>query len=127
MAVPVERGPAVRGGTPRIINVILGVWLFISAFIWPHAHAQMTNTWIVGVLCVIFALVAMAVPWVRFLNTLLAIWLFISAWALPSQTAGTVWNNVLIAIAMFIVSLVPSGPDEKLPSFFGKAAPPRPV
>ncbi len=127
MAVPVTRGPAVRGAAPRIINVILGVWLFISAFVWPHTQAQMTNTWILGVLCVIFALVAMAVPWVRFLNTLLAIWLFISAWALPSTSAGTVWNNVLVAIAIFIVSLVPSGPEERMPSIFGRTAPPRPV
>jgi hypothetical protein len=127
MAVQVERGPAVRGAAPRIINVVLGVWLFISAFVWPHTQAQMTNTWILGVLCVIFALVAMAVPWVRFLNTLLAIWLFISAWALPSTSAGTVWNNVLVAIAIFVVSLIPSGPEERTPAFFGRTAPPRPA
>ena len=110
MAISSERGPAVRGASPRIINVILGVWLFISAFVWPHTQAQMTNTWICGVLVVIFALIGMAVPWVRYLNTLLAIWLFISAWALPMAQVGTVWNNVLVAIAVFIVSLVPSGP-----------------
>lgn len=125
MALPVERGPAVRGAPPRIINVILGVWLFISAFVWPHTQAQMTNTWILGVLCVIFALVAMAVPWVRYLNTLLAIWLFISAWALPSVSPGTIWNNVLVAIAIFIVSLVPSVPGATAPGFFGRTAPPR--
>ncbi len=125
MAVPVERGPAVRGAPPRIINVILGVWLFISAFIWPHTSAQMTNTWILGVLCVVFALVAMAVPWVRYLNTLLAIWLFISAWALPTVSPGTIWNNVLVAIAIFIVSLVPSMPTAGAPTLFGRTAPPR--
>ena len=96
MALPVERGPAVQGAPPRIINVILGVCLFISAFVWPHTQAQMTNTWICGVLVVIFALIGMAVPWVRYLNTLLAIWLFISAWALPTANVGTVWNNVLV-------------------------------
>jgi hypothetical protein len=127
MAVTVERGPAVRGAMPRIINVILGVWLFISAFAWPHTHAQMTNTWICGVLCVLFALVAMAVPWVRYLNTLLAIWLFISAWALPSGTPGTIWNNVLVAIAIFIVSLVPSGTTTGQQGFIGRPAPPRPA
>jgi len=126
MALPVERGPAsVQGAPPRIINVILGVWLFISAFVWPHTSAQMTNTWVCGVLCVIFALVAMAVPWVRYLNTLLAIWLFISAWALPSVSPGTIWNNVLCAIAIFIVSLVPSVPSTTEPGFFGRTAPPR--
>lgn len=124
MAINVERRPDVRGAAPRIVNVILGVWLFISAFAWPHTHAQMTNTWILGVLCVIFALVAMAVPWVRYLNTLLAIWLFISAWALPMESPGTVWNNVLVAIAIFVVSLVPSGATDRR-GFIGGTAPPR--
>lgn len=98
----------------RITNVVLGLWLFVSAFVWPHTAAQMTNTWILGVLCAIFALVAMAVPSVRFLNTALAVWLFISAWALPSASAATTWNNVLVAIAIFLASLVPSNPDERV-------------
>ncbi len=92
----------------RIANVILGVWLFISAFIWNHTPAQFNNAWIVGILCVIFSLIAMRAPQVRFLNTILAAWLFISAWALPRATAGTAWNSVLVAIAMFIVSLLPN-------------------
>jgi hypothetical protein len=102
--------------TARIVNIILGIWLFISAFIWMHSPAQMTNTWIVGVLAVAFALIAMRVPEVRYLNTILAIWLFVSVWALPSVTEGTRWNNALVAIAMFFVSLAPGylgGPRER--------------
>jgi hypothetical protein len=91
----------------RIVNIILGIWLFISAFIWPHTYAQMTNTWILGVLTVAFALIAMRVPEVRYLNTILAVWLFISVWALPSMSVGTMWNNALVAIAIFFVSLAP--------------------
>jgi hypothetical protein len=89
----------------RIINVVLGIWLFISAFIWPHSQAQLTNTWIVGVLCVLFALIALRVHEARYLNTALAVWLFISAFALPHVSVGTVWNNALVAIAIFFVSL----------------------
>jgi hypothetical protein len=48
----------------------------------------------------------MVVPWARYLNTVLAVWLFISAWALPTLSIATVWNNVLVAIAIFVVSLV---------------------
>jgi hypothetical protein len=126
MALPVESGPAARGVSPRIVNVIIGVWLFISAFVWPHTQQQMNNTWICGALCVVFALIAMAVPWVRYLNTLLAIWLFISAWALPAGHPGTVWNNVLCSIAIFIVSLVPSVPSTTAPGFMtSHPAPPR--
>lgn len=100
----------------RIVNIVLGVWLFISAFIWPHSYAQMTNTWIVGVLVVAFSLIAMRVPEVRYLNTILAVWLFISVWALPSISMGTRWANALTAIAIFFVSLAPAylgGPSNR--------------
>jgi hypothetical protein len=91
----------------RTLNVILGVWLFISAFAWPHTPASFTNTWLVGLLVVIFALIAMRTPSTRYVNTALAIWLFISAFALPRASVATAWNNALCAIAIFILSLVP--------------------
>jgi hypothetical protein len=127
MALSAESGPATRGVSPRIANAVIGVWLFISAFVWPHMDPQRTNTWVCGALCVVFALVAMAVPWVRYLNTLLAIWLFITAWALPSGTPGTIWNNVLCSIAIFIISLVPSAAEPVAPAGFPRPAPPRPI
>ncbi len=92
----------------RTLNILIGIWLFVSAFVWPHTTAQMTNTWILGVLCVVFALVALRLEQARFLNTALAIWLFVSAFVLPAGNRGTVWNNALIAIAIFVVSLAPS-------------------
>ncbi len=92
----------------RTLNVLLGIWLFISAFVWPHTTAQMTNTWILGVICVVIALIAMRFDQVRYLNTALAVWLFISAFALSTQSRGTVWNNALVAVAIFIVSLAPA-------------------
>ncbi len=90
----------------RWLNVVLGVWLFISAFLWPHTAAERTNTWILGVLCVVFALIAMSQPAARWLNTILAIWLFISVWALPHQNLATMWNNAIVAIVVFLASLV---------------------
>jgi hypothetical protein len=47
----------------------------------------------------------------------LAIWLFISAWALPTIRAGTTWNNVIVAIAIFVVSLLP-GSTASTPRIF---------
>ena len=93
--------------TGRIVNIVLGIWLFVSAFLWPHSYAQMTNTWILGVLCVAFALIAMRVPEARYLNAVLAVWLFVSVWALPFISSGTRWSNALTAIAIFFVSLAP--------------------
>jgi hypothetical protein len=90
------------------VNVVLGVWLFISAFLWPHSHAQLTNTWLMGVLCVLFALAAAYVSPARYLNALLAIWLFISAFALPHVSVGTVWNNAIVAVLIFVAALIPA-------------------
>jgi uncharacterized membrane protein len=107
-------GAVEEAGMPtRVANIILGVWLVVSAFLWPHSPSQSTNTWVLGVLCASFALIALAVPKVRYLNTALAVWLFISAWVLPRVSAATVWNNVLVAIAIFLFSLAPSEQYER--------------
>jgi hypothetical protein len=95
-------------GFARIANIALGVWLFLSAYLWPHSGAQFVNAWICGIVAVIFAAAATRSPAVRSVNTLLAVWLFISAWALPSIRVVTVWNHALVAIAMFAFSLVPN-------------------
>ncbi len=96
----------------RWLNVALGAWLFISAFVWPHTASQQTNTWILGILCFVFALAAMRVSTARWLNTALSIWLFISVWALPHQNLATMWNNAIVAVVVFLASLVP-GPGER--------------
>ncbi len=103
VVVPVTNNRAARG-----VNYLLGIWLFLSAFVWDHGIAQRTNTWILGVLCVAFALIAIHTPAVRRLNTALSIWLFISVWALPHHSRATMWNNAIVAIVVFLLSLVPS-------------------
>lgn len=95
---------------PRILNIILGIWLFVSAFLWMHSEAQFTNTWLVGAGITLFGLIALGAPAFRYVNTALAVWLFISVWALPILQTGTGWNNALVAIAVFVLSLIPSRP-----------------
>jgi hypothetical protein len=122
MALPMpRRGPPAETMDPRLINVTLGVWLFVSAFLWPDSRAQATNTWVCGVLCVAFSIASMGVSWARHLSSALAVWLFVSAWALPIHHVSTLWNNVLCSIAIFVVSLVPSD-TTTLPGALGRLA-----
>ena len=107
--------------SPRLIEVTLGVWLFVSAFLWPELRVRVTNTWISGVLCVTFAIAGMGLSWARTFNSALAIWLFVAAWALPIAHVATLWNNVLCSIALFVVSLVPSD-TTTLPGGLGRLA-----
>jgi hypothetical protein len=101
-------GPGTEENTwARGINVALGIWLFISAFLWLHTSAQFTNTWLVGLAIAVVAAVGFAVPQARWVNTALAAWLIISVWALPTLAAATFWNNLLVGIASLIVSVMP--------------------
>ena len=104
----IERRPGSAALPYRLINLVLGVWLFISAFAWPHTQAEMANTWILGIVVAVFALVALWQPPARYVNTAAAVWLFVSAFALPHNQDGTLWNNVLVAIAVFVITLLPS-------------------
>lgn len=93
---------------PGWIPIALGAWLFISAFLWPHGTAS-PNTWIVGLLIAIASLIALRMPWMRWVDTALAVWLFLSTFVMSDATRGTLWNNLIVALLVFLVSLVPEG------------------
>jgi uncharacterized membrane protein len=98
----------------RVVNLVIGVWLFISAFVWPHTVQSRANTWILGLIIVVFALISMAQPTARWLNTLAAIWLFFSTLAIFHTEQGTVWNNVIVAIVVFAVSFIGGYGEQRL-------------
>lgn len=106
----------------RAANVVIGLWLFISAFAWPHSSAQLLNTLLVGLVIAVVAFIGMRAAQLRFVNTAVSIWLFISAFALPTLMIGTTWNNALVAIATFVLSLVGSyGTHHITPGATGRA------
>jgi hypothetical protein len=113
MATDFERYTS-NSSIARGINNILGIWLFISAFVWDHTMAERTNTWILGILCVAFAVTALWYSAARLLNTALAVWLFISVWALPHHDLATLWNNAIVAIVVFLLSLVPGDGEQPI-------------
>jgi SPW repeat len=108
--------PAERTRPARVLNALLGMWLFLSGFMWDHAPAQRLNAWAVGMLCAAVALVALAASTARFTNTVLSAWLFASVWVLPHSSRATMWNDALVAAAVFALSLVPSGGERTAPS-----------
>jgi hypothetical protein len=94
----------------RVGNMVLGLWVFASAFLWPHTDAQFTNTWMVGVAVAVIAAAGLSLPSLRYLNTVAGAWLALSAFALPVATAATQWNNFLVGLAVLGLSLVESRP-----------------
>lgn len=97
----------------RGVNLVLGAWLFISAFLWFHGAPQFTNTWVVGLITAGVALAGFWMPEIRWINAVAGAWLIISVFALYTPKPGTFWNNLLVGIVILLASLVGSGPPER--------------
>jgi hypothetical protein len=91
----------------RTLSLILGLWLFVSAFAWPRSGASFANAWIVGLLSAAVAVIGMTRARARFLNTALSAWLLASVAVLPHRSVLGRWNDVAVAVAMLGLSLVP--------------------
>jgi len=95
----------------RIFNVLLGTWLFLSAFAWPHSPVLWVATLLCGGFTVISALIAIYVPRVRYLTALAAFALFVVSMTSISHLDRTVWHNGIVAIAIFVAALVDRTPS----------------
>jgi hypothetical protein len=101
------------GRTARTLNLILGAWLFVSAFLWSHTPADRVSCWAAGLGVIAFAVIAMTIPVARWVNCALAVWLFVSAFALPHLHPGTRWNEVIVALLVFFLAIVPTEVDTR--------------
>lgn len=97
------------GMSARVSNMVLGVWLVLSAYLWRHSAPMLVNAVLVGSLVVAFAiLAAQGLTWARHLNTAVAIWLFVSALFLPRLSTASVVNHLIVALAILLFSLMPT-------------------
>ena len=56
----------------RTINMILGGWLFVSAFVWNHSAIERVNVAYVGSLIFVSSLLAVSKTRARYMTGLLA-------------------------------------------------------
>jgi hypothetical protein len=91
------------------MNAALGLWLFFSAFLWPHGAMQGLNAEIVGMLAVTAALARYAgVRWAGKFCAALGGWLIITAILLPRVGAATFWNHVVVGFCLALFGLTSS-------------------
>lgn len=103
-------GAALSSGAslPRLINLALGAWLFVTAFLLPRTGAAFTNAWIMGVVIAGFALLAMVAPIARWVNALAGAWVFIAAFVVPHASVASFWNDLIVGAAVALLALVPT-------------------
>ncbi len=89
------------------LNLLIGVWLFISPWVVGFAASDVAaawNAWILGVAIVVFSAIAVSMPraWEEVINILLGIWMVISSWVIgvAYRAAGT--NAVIVGLLVIL-------------------------
>jgi len=98
--------------SPRIFNVVMGTWLFISAFAWRHSPVQFWAALICGALTILLTLATFYVPAVRYLVAVFAVFLFVESLTGAAGFRRTAWHDAIIAIAIFLAALLSRGPAQ---------------
>jgi len=96
----------------RISGVLLGLWLVVSVFMWPHTATQGANAALCGIACMALTTIGLYFDPARYICAALGAWVFLSTFLFASISRATVWNNALAGIAIFVTALLAAGPDE---------------
>jgi hypothetical protein len=92
----------------RVVNALLGLWLFASAFMFSRAPAQFINVLLVSLLVMALGVASiLGRDGARKVNFALGVWLVISSLALPHASGGGVVNQIVTAALVMITSLFP--------------------
>jgi hypothetical protein len=93
----------------RVINAALGLWLFLSTFLWPHTEGQRVTGWAIGMLAVTAALAGTCGRnWGRLLNAALGVWLVVSALLVPRLRVATFWTDYVVGFGLVLFAILPS-------------------
>jgi hypothetical protein len=106
------------GRIARVVNIVLGLWLFASAFVWPHTPAQMVNATLVGLFVALTGLAGGGELFrsrLHLINAALGAWLVVSIGAFPMRDRTTAINNAIVGVLVFLLALVPRGREPTWP------------
>jgi hypothetical protein len=100
---------------PRVLHILLGIWLFASAGLLPNARAQSVNVFIAGIVAVVLGIAGIAGSRKALLwTTALGGWLFLSSFFHGNPlTTGMGINQLLCAVGLVVLGLLPTVQGEK--------------
>ena len=96
--------------TARIFNILMGLWLFASAFILPQGRGQWTSTAICGVLAALFAALTSYNLRSRYVTAAIGALVVLLAFALHPLGSATFWHNGIIGISIAVAAVADRGP-----------------
>lgn len=90
-----------------LVSAAFGVWLMFAPSVFGTGGRVADSDHLVGALVVTFAVIAMAEVGrvVRFINILFGAWIIIAPWLLSGSVATAEWSNLLVGVALILLSL----------------------
>jgi hypothetical protein len=104
------------------INLLAGLWFFVSPWVYQAWHLHDAwNSWIVGALIAIFALIRianpMSTPFFSWLNLLLGIWAFVSPWVfMYTANTGRFVNSLCVGVVVFVLAIASLRSTPQIPA-----------
>ena len=97
------------------LNLLVALWFFVSPWVYgAHMAPNAWNSWIVGAVLVIAALVEMnsdvrmAMNW-NWLSIMLSIWVFFSPWVYGyTANTGRFINSLCVGVVAFVLAVITS-------------------
>ncbi len=89
----------------RWVNVALGMWLFVSAWLFAVEPGELANNIFLGLAIFLVAFMAMGVEGFRKVNTVLGLWAVVSPFLLGYGDGGGALNDVVVGVLVISASL----------------------
>ena len=91
----------------RYANLCLGLWLFISAFLWPHSSFAFAASWIMGSCIAMNAFASIWAPPARYFNVVIGAMSL--GWQLTAaaREPATLVHGVIVSGLVVLLALAP--------------------
>ena len=90
----------------RVAVLVLSVWVLFSGNAFAHTRPNQINSAAVGGALFFFGAIAIRHEWARYVTLALGIWLFAFTAIIGRSDPIIFWNNAMVALAVFVLSLV---------------------
>jgi len=90
--------------TARIFNILMGLWLFASAFILPQGHVQVASTAICGALTALSAALTNYDLRSRYFTEAVGALVVVLAFAVHPMGSATFWHNGVMGISIAVAA-----------------------
>jgi hypothetical protein len=90
----------------RVAVVVLAGWVVFSGNAWAQSQPNQINNVVVGVGLFLFGALSFFYDWARFVTLGLGIWLFAFSAVVSRGNPVMFWNNAMVAVTVFLLSVV---------------------